>query len=382
MSTIFLGPALLRLAEDASVCGDGASSCRVYGMRPTSLLTNIGAFGGLLSIALTPLFGAMVDHTPHRLRVGRISASVLTAVKGVEAFVGRYTWPAVSALQVANVAVYHAYLVAAYAYTAELSRRPDEQTAYNSRFQAVYYATMLAFLASVMTASAALGVGDVGTARVSQILAFAACASAFSASWGWCFRPRPALSDVPPGASLAGSGWDGLSSTIRRIRRDDRRRAVRYFLLSASLSEAATSALATISTTYMSHVLEMDSRQIGTAFLCVFVAGLPGSRLGGYAGSRLNPLRSAMLCLGVLVANTAAAAFAMRGPGDRGAMYAFAAVWGVCLAWLHPTHASLYCTIIPRGQEGEVIFSLTPHDVLYSPTGGGGGGGGKKKKKN
>jgi hypothetical protein len=79
MSTIFLGPALLRLAQDASVCdedGSGLSSsslCRVYGRRPTSLLTNIGVFGGILSTALTPLFGEIVDHTPHSLHVGRIS---------------------------------------------------------------------------------------------------------------------------------------------------------------------------------------------------------------------------------------------------------------------------------------------------------------------
>jgi MFS-type transporter involved in bile tolerance (Atg22 family) len=378
MSTIFLGPALLRLAQDASVCDDdgsgsssSSSSCRVYGMRPTSLLANIGVFGGLLSTALTPLFGAIVDHTPHRLHVGRISASILSVVKGVEAFVGRSTWPAVAALQVANMAVYNAYLVAAYAYTAELSRKPDDQTAYNSRFQMAYYVSMLAFLVSVMTVSACLGLGDVGTARVSQGLAFAACASAFCASWGWYFRPRPALGDVPPGGSLVGSGYDRLSSTLRRVRRDDRRRAVKYFLLSASLSEAATSALATISTTYMSHVLGMDARQIGTAFLCVFASGIPGSYLGGCAGSRLNPLRSATLCLALLAANTTAAAFGMRGPEDRNAMYAFAAVWGVCLAWLHPTHASLYCTIIPRGQEGEVNSLTHPSCiVLYSPTGG------------
>mmetsp|Transcript_40819 Transcript_40819/g.73583 ORF Transcript_40819/g.73583 Transcript_40819/m.73583 type:complete len:121 (+) Transcript_40819:2-364(+) len=36
-------------------------------------------------------------------------------------------------------------------------------------------------------------------------------------------------------------------------------------------------------------------------------------------------------------------------------MEAKAYIWGICLAWLHPTHASLYCTIIPRGQESELM---------------------------
>ena len=375
MSTIFLGPALLRLAKDAShtadgsVCDrydegeyDGTSSCRVYGMRPTSLLTNIGVIGGLLSCVLTPYFGSIIDHTPHRLRVGRISALILSSIKGIEIFVGRYTWHIVSMLQVANMAVYNAYLVTTYSYTAELSRMPSDQTTYNARFQLIYYTSMLSFLVLVMTTSTIFDADDVNTARISQTLAFVTCAFVFSLSWGMYFHPRPALSDIPPGTSLARCGYDKLTSTIDGMRNDIRRRPLRLFLLSASLSEAATSALATISTTYMMHVLDMSASQIGVAFLCVFVAGIPGSRLGGYAGSRLNPLRSALACLVLFVANTTLAACAIRGPEDRIAMYGFSAVWGVCLAWLHPTHASLYCTIIPRGQEGEV-------SIYYSVTG-------------
>jgi UMF1 family MFS transporter len=375
MSTIFLGPALLRLAKNASRAADGSicddrdddennadeydeSSCRVYGMRPTSLLTNIGIIGGLLSCVLTPYFGSIIDHTNHRLLVGRTSALILSCIKGIEIFVGRHTWHAVSLLQVANMAIYNAYLVTTYSYTAELSRAPSRQTMYNARFQLIYYASMLAFLVFVMTTSTLFDADDVNTARISQTLAFATCAFVFTLSWGAYFRPRPALSEIPAGTSLARCGYDKLLSTIDDMRCDRRRRPLRLFLLSASLSEAATSALATISTTYMIHVLDMKASQIGAAFLCVFVAGVPGSKLGGYAGSRLNPLRSASVCLIVFVANTTLAAWTVRGPEDRNAMYGLCAVWGVCLAWLHPTHASLYCTIIPRGQEGEVCYIM------------------------
>lgn len=69
MSTLFLGPALLKLARaqaeaacgqeyDDAECGEGGG--RVYGMRPTSLLTNIGVFSGLLSSAVMPLVGSIV----------------------------------------------------------------------------------------------------------------------------------------------------------------------------------------------------------------------------------------------------------------------------------------------------------------------------------
>ena len=121
------------------------------------------------------------------------------------------------------------------------------------------------------------------------------------------------------------------------------------------LSEAATAALSTISTTYMTHVLEMNAAEIGKVFLAVFVAGIPGSKLGGMVGVVLNPLRSAMLCLIICVINTTLSALTLTGPESKNAMYGFAAVWGICLSWLHPTHASLYCTIIPRGQESELM---------------------------
>ena len=103
MSKIFLGPALLHLAEEALVCDNGGLSCWVYRMRPTLLLTNIVLFGRLLLSALTPLFGAIANPTPQCLWVGQISVSIHTMVKGVKAFVGRFIWLVVLALQVANI---------------------------------------------------------------------------------------------------------------------------------------------------------------------------------------------------------------------------------------------------------------------------------------
>ncbi len=125
MSTLFLGPALLVLAKEAAAANSAVNNNdddegRVYGMRPTSLLTNIGIFSNLFSILLLPLFGAIVDHTPHRKAVGQISAILLSFIKGVEVFVSRSTWFLVAVLQVVNFVLYNAHLCAVYAYTAEV----------------------------------------------------------------------------------------------------------------------------------------------------------------------------------------------------------------------------------------------------------------------
>lgn len=280
------------------------------------------------------------------------SAITLAVVKGVEIAVSQYTWFLVSWLQVVNYVVYNAYLCAIFAYTAELSTNSNEQTEYNARFQQIYYVSMLLFLVVVMITSKMLGAGDVGTARVSQVFAFVVCSTVFTLSWRWFFRPRPALRNVPPGSTLMRAGFQKLSYTSSHIWTNWR--TLRFFLLSVSLSESATAALSTISTTYMTHVCQMDAAEIGGVFLCVFIAGIPGSKLGGWIGAKLNPLRSALLCLAIFILNTSLAASVLRTPGDKSMMYLFAAIWGVCLAWLHPTHISLYCTIIPGGQESEV----------------------------
>ncbi|KAL3781262.1 hypothetical protein HJC23_012812 [Cyclotella cryptica] len=357
MSTLFLGPALLKLANDAvqMTCdndeNDADLNCngddqgRVYGMKPSSLLTIIGVVSGLLSTLMLPLFGAIVDHTPHRKKIGQISIAVVTIIKGIEIFVSPATWFAVSIFQVVNFILYNAHSCAIYAYTAEVF--------YNAKFQEINYISMLVFLIIVMVLSFSFATDEVGTACISQSLAFLVCSCAFGLAWKWFMSPRPALRHVLSDSTLLKSGFQKLFNTFRSLW--CRWYALRYFLLSVMLSESATAALSTISTTYMTLVLEMNSNQIGLAFLCVFVAGIPGSKLGYYVGNALNPLTSAKLCLVVFIINTALAAILLKGPDHINSMYIFASIWGVCIGWLHPTHSALYITIIPRGSESEMM---------------------------
>ncbi len=378
MSSLFLGPALLILAQEAAREAGGCDTTnnttddecndddegRVHGMRPSSLLTNIGVFSGVFSAILLPLFGAIVDHTPHRKAIGQWAAISLSIIKGIEIFLSKSTWFFISILQVLNYILYQAHLCAAYAYTAELSTEPNEQTIYNARFQAIHYISMLSFLVLVTSTSSILNVGDIGQARVSQTLAFVTCSIVFGFAWRWFFRPRPALRLVPSNSTLLTAGFRKLSQTSSEIVAIWA--PLRYFLLSVMLSESATSALSTISTTYMIHVLNMSSKQIGYVFLCVFVTGIPGSKLGGMIGLKINPLRSALLCLVVFIINTSLAAWIMSGEESQHVMYLFAAVWGICLGWLHPTNAALYCTIIPRGQESELMGLYLFSGLVFS----------------
>ena len=121
----------------------------------------------------------------------------------------------------------------------------------------------------------------------------------------------------------------------------------------------------------MTHVLEMNAAEIGKVFLAVFVAGIPGSKLSGMV-VEWRPLQSAMLCLLMFVIHTTLAALTLTGPESKNAMYGFTAVWGMCLFYgcIPPTtHASLYCTIIPRGQESKLmgIYIFSGSVVAWLP---------------
>jgi hypothetical protein len=69
MSSLLMGraQALLTLANNADTsksCDSCGEDTRIYGMKPSSLLSNIKE----MTAMILPLFGAIVDHTPYRYK--------------------------------------------------------------------------------------------------------------------------------------------------------------------------------------------------------------------------------------------------------------------------------------------------------------------------
>lgn len=128
MAAIFFGPALLELAKEivASKCdGDGNgqtigddseySECidntRIYGFKPTSLLTNIATIAGLIASFMLPILGAIVDHTSYRKQLGMYSAAALSLIKVAEVGLSVRTWFPIVCIQTASVILYHVHNV-------------------------------------------------------------------------------------------------------------------------------------------------------------------------------------------------------------------------------------------------------------------------------
>ena len=76
-NAVFVGTAVVHQAKINAGCLPEDVECTgvtQYGIRPSSFLALYNVIVGLASSALLPLLGAIVDHTPSRLFVARISA--------------------------------------------------------------------------------------------------------------------------------------------------------------------------------------------------------------------------------------------------------------------------------------------------------------------
>ena len=80
---VFVSTALLSKAKEVAGCAevpDDLCEGRVYGMRPSSFLTNIVTIVGLICACFIPLVGSIIDHTDHRRHVRRASSLTFTVL--------------------------------------------------------------------------------------------------------------------------------------------------------------------------------------------------------------------------------------------------------------------------------------------------------------
>lgn len=110
-SAVFVSTALLKSAKQAAGCeteppedddSNIVPECygRIYGMRPSSLLTNIVMTVGLISAVIMPLVGSIIDHSRYRRAVGRISAGAFVILVVLQIVLLERAWFVAAVLQV------------------------------------------------------------------------------------------------------------------------------------------------------------------------------------------------------------------------------------------------------------------------------------------
>jgi UMF1 family MFS transporter len=351
----FLSTALLGLAKEAAGCAASDTSCdgRIYGIRPSSLLTIYTMVVGILSAALMPFVGAIVDATRHRLRIARALSVVFTILLIPQTVLAN--WLVLAILQVLLAFIGWAQTMVAYAYLPELTQSVDVLNRYSQSFTICNFGSMVVFLVVILGISTIAGKqGDaLWTAHLAMAVSFAISCVMLGLAWGFLFQSRPAARQLQQGESLWSTGFVQVYHSSIYIYKN--LSALKWFYLSVSFIDAGINSLATIAITYLTDTLAFTSFENGIAILCMLVGSIPGAFAAKFTTTHLNPIKSSILGTSLLAVNTVFFAGFIKGPGQQIPTYILAFIWGTGTGWKWTTDRLLASSIIPPGQNAELM---------------------------
>ena len=362
-AAVFVGTALLNLAKQAAGCEteipEGETTLpecngKVYGIRPSSLLTTYSTVVGLVSSAMLPLVGSFIDHSRHRREAGRITALLLCVLLVPLVFVSEKTWFALAIILLIVAFLGWIHTSVAFAYLPELTDDETELVKLTASFTIVQYASTFIFLVVMIGLLYILGLTDdeVVSARIAQSVSAVVTSIVFV--WAWTlFGERPAFQEVPPGSSIWSAGFKKVYHTTIRIYRNFS--SLKWFFVGIAFGEAASQSLATIAITYLTDVMALNSTENGIAILLLFIGSVPGALISKKFALCLNALWSAKVSVGIMAAITGLAALFLTGPGQQVRVYCIAFGWGIGTGWKYTAERCIVCQIIPEGQDAELM---------------------------
>ena len=247
-SGAFLGTALLLLAKEAAGCSiekdpltNEIPECdeRIFGIRPSSLLTTYTMVTGLLSAAMLPLMGAMLDYTPYRLWFGRFLSALFCVLMMPLIFISSKTWVMVAVFQVFVAFVGWAQTMVTYSYLPELTDSTERLNDYNQSFTVFSFSSMVLYLIVTTGIANFAGWSDntVATARLGTSIALGIAVVFLSLAWGSLMQKRPAAHTLREDQSLWTAGFIQVYRTIGYICRQ--LPALKWFYVSLMFIDAA-----------------------------------------------------------------------------------------------------------------------------------------------
>ena len=315
-----------------------------------------------------PVVGAVIDHTPHRKKIGMGLSLALIICIAASISICEETFEIMIFLFCLFGFLFQAHGITASAYLPDLAFDHDEMGKYSARFSAIEFVSIIVFFGVVLAFSWAVDVGDVGTATVSQAVATAGLIVVWTFAWKYLFTTRPELHKLPDGESMITTGFSSVFETFLEMKRDFP--DLLTFWCSLALTQASTGSLFAVSTTYMDEELEMTTEEISGAYVAFLIFAIPGTAVSTWAQNALNPLRSFQVCLLLWIIVTGTACFVLRGEDMRHYIYIFTSIWGILYGWKQCAAVTVYTTIMPRGRETELmgVKSLAGGAVEWAPT--------------
>mmetsp|Transcript_44967 Transcript_44967/g.109217 ORF Transcript_44967/g.109217 Transcript_44967/m.109217 type:complete len:673 (-) Transcript_44967:2423-4441(-) len=359
MSNIFLASSLIYLAceeadglrpdlesddpENNLTCTNPDEN-KVYGMTPSSLITNIAVVSPVLSALFMPVVGAIVDFTPHRRLVGKLSALLLVAIQTVQIGTTSQTWFPMAILQGIAGFVYQIQVVTVYAYLPEMykhlrrlaassssaagggsagggdtlsdtaqAQADAKMNSFTSKFTMFQFASQATFNILILVVIIGFGLSTTVTAQVSQALSvFPWCIIGFTIGWHYKMPSRPAkhmtvVKDIDDDdeeeattSKLQGDDDGDQPPTQQRPKKNysiwtvgfvqnwnttkiihkHYSKGLKWYLYALIFAEASAAAITSVSVVYLNDTVGLSVSQIAIFFLIALIFTIPGSWLG------------------------------------------------------------------------------------------------------
>ncbi|SNS30536.1 MFS transporter, UMF1 family [Geodermatophilus saharensis] len=344
VTTVFLGPYLTGVAEDAAGA-DGRLPFLGLSIPPGSWFSYVLSFSVVLQVVVLPLTGAVADRTGRKRQLlgalaglGALAATCLFFVAD-----GRYLLGA-ALFVVANVA-FGAATVVYYSWLPDLAS-PDERDAVSSRGWAFGYvggALLLAVHLGLFLGAGSLGLTEGEAVRI--------CLATAGLWWGlFTLVTVSLLRDRPPvsGHGAATSGFRQLWATLRGMRAFP---LTLWFLGAYLLFNDGVQTVISLSATYASEELGLSQSVLTGAILMVQVVAVFGALGLGRVAARYGAKRTVLGCLVAWTAVLVAAYWLQEGAVAQ--FYALAAVIGLVQGGTQALSRSLFSHLIPAGREAE-----------------------------
>jgi len=134
--------------------------------------------------------------------------------------------------------------------------------------------------------------------------------------------------------------------------------------------EAGAGTMIAIVVTFLTVYIGMTTMEIAQSSLLLIICNaVPGSCVGKFFCSRINPLNSYRLGMLIFGFEFALAAVVLSSPERKNWTYLFAVLWGTSMGWVYPSQRVLFATLIPKGQETEMMgmFAFSGQIIGWLP---------------
>jgi MFS family permease len=219
MSNIFLSTALLTLAQKEIGCYDENIECgKVYGYKPSSLITIIGTISGLLSALFLPLIGSIVDTTSYRRTLGVVACAVLMSVQAIQIGTTQDTWFFMAILQALNGFIFQIVLLVGYSYLPEIGRLigGELMNHYSAEWSVIMFVMQVFYMFTVIGLSLCLELDDVETGQLGQAVNVPASGICYYLAWKF-FTTKEAGRRIPNDETIIWSGFKQVVQTTSSI---------------------------------------------------------------------------------------------------------------------------------------------------------------------